>query len=254
MEPNKPLGAQTLKAVFFDLDNTLVLFDENAFYARYFPRISKAFAELFSPDEFREKLIRATLALRRKDGSLSNAEFFMNRFAEGLDADKTLLWKRFLTFYATEYDKIPVDYRVAPGAQSVVEGALRRGLKVVVASNPIFPESVQRKRVAWAGLEQIRFSLVTHIENMSYVKPRTEYYAQICRKIGEAPEACLMVGNDPVNDMAAAKIGIQTYLTEDGDEVDYTSLTDGTPGMQDTPRPDFQGSLAGVASVIETLS
>jgi FMN phosphatase YigB (HAD superfamily) len=248
------MGTETLKAVFFDLDNTLVLFDETAFYARYFPRIARAFAEVFSTDAFRERLIQTTMDLRRNDGTLTNAEFFMNRFAEGVEEGKPALWQRFLTFYATEYDKIPVDYRTPPEGRAVVEGALRRGLKTVIASNPIFPESVQRKRLAWAGLAGIRFDLVTHIENMSYVKPRWEYYAQICRKIGEAPEACLMVGNDAVNDMAAGRIGIKTYLTEDGEAVDYTSLTHAQPRASEATEPDFQGPLAGVAPVIATLT
>jgi len=45
--------------------------------------------------------------------------------------------------------------------------------------------------------------LVTHIENMSFCKPRIEYYLEICWKIDEPPEACLMVGNDPINGATA---------------------------------------------------
>ncbi len=64
----------------------------------------------------------------------------------------------------------------------------------MIASNPLWPSIAQNKRLAWAGLGDLDFDLVTHIENMTYCKPRVEYYREICVKIGERPEACLMVG------------------------------------------------------------
>ena len=59
---------------------------------------------------------------------------------------------------------------------------------MVLASNPIFPLDVQMKRLAWAKLDHLPFELVTHIENMSFCKPRIEYYLEISQKIGEPPK------------------------------------------------------------------
>jgi hypothetical protein len=40
-----------LKAVLTDLDNTLVLFDEVPFHQRYFDKLGRCFADLFSPED-----------------------------------------------------------------------------------------------------------------------------------------------------------------------------------------------------------
>jgi FMN phosphatase YigB (HAD superfamily) len=126
----------------------------------------------------------------------------------------------------------------------------------VVASNPIFPLIVQQKRMAWAGIDRFRFDLVTHIENMSFVKPRLEYYLQICEKICEAPEECLMVGNDSINDMVAGVTGMKTYLTTEVGEIDYSSLrltVDEDSAPERIPVPDFSGPFADVACVVREL-
>jgi len=34
-------------------------------------------------------------------------------------------------------------------------------------------------------------------------------------KIGKAPENCIMIGNNPVEDMSACEIGIETFLVTD---------------------------------------
>lgn len=56
------------------------------------------------------------------------------------------------------------------------------------------------------------FELYTTYENSSFCKPNPQYYQQILDKIGLAPEQCLMVGNDAVEDTAAAKLGIPVFL------------------------------------------
>jgi len=52
-----------LKAILFDLDNTLILFDEAIFYQGYFRRIEKLFADIMPADNFEELLITATRAI-----------------------------------------------------------------------------------------------------------------------------------------------------------------------------------------------
>ena len=54
----------------------------------------------------------------------------------------------------------------------------------------------------------------THAENMSFCKPRPEYYQSILDHIKQKPEDCLMAGNDPISDMAASVLGIKTFLVD----------------------------------------
>lgn len=246
-----------LEAVLFDIDNTLILFDEMKFHDLYFPGVTPRFEDLMPADRFHERLISATLAMAKNDGERTNAEVFMDAFAEGLQVSRQELWDRFFRFYETEYDRIKEITTPADGARDVLDKISRMGLKLVIASNPFFPLEVQMKRVAWAGLADYRFELVTHIENMAYCKPEVEYYLRIGEMIGEPPEACLMVGNDPVNDMVAAKAGMKTYLTVDALDVDASSLVlsrgldESEPG--EIPPPDFTGRLADVPLAVDEL-
>jgi FMN phosphatase YigB (HAD superfamily) len=245
-----------LRAILFDLDNTLVLFDEPAFYERYFASICHSFSDIFPPEEFRNRLLRATMALRRSRGEVNNRRFFMKAFVERYENLATEIWRRFMKFYEDDYDRIQVEVKVPFGLHEVISRLQQTGLKLVVASNPIFPLIVQRKRMAWAGIDGFRFDLVTHIENMSFVKPRLEYYLQICEKICEAPEECLMVGNDSINDMVAGVTGMKTYLTTEVGEIDYSSLrltVDEDSAPERIPVPDFSGPFADVACVVREL-
>ncbi len=244
-----------LKAILFDLDNTLILFDEARFYQEYFRRIETLFADLMPADIFRKRLISATHALLQNNGEMINAEYFMNALVEQSADRRDRLWNRFLHFYETEYDEIKVNVTLPDDLHETFDKIVQTGLKLVLATNPIFPFNVQMKRLAWAGLDHFHFDLVTHIENMSFCKPRMEYYLEICRKIDEPPQACLMVGNDPINDMIAARAGLKTYLTDDGKDAWRVTLNVSEDLLKhqilDIPEPNFKGPLSDVFLVVQ---
>lgn len=244
-----------LKAILFDLDNTLILFDEARFYQEYFRRIERRFADLMPADIFRKRLISATHALLQNNGEMINAEYFMSAFTEQSADRRDRLWNRFLHFYETEYDKIKVNVRLPDDLHETFDEIGQTGLKLVLASNPIFPLNVQMKRLAWASLDHFHFDLVTHIENMSFCKPRIEYYLEICRKIDEPTQGCLMVGNDPINDMIAARAGLKTYLTDDSKDSLRVTLDVSEDLLKDQimhiPEPDFKGPLSDVRLVVQ---
>jgi len=247
-----------LKAILFDLDNTLVLFNENTFYRGYLSRIQELFADILPPEKFIQRLMAATRALVQNSGQMTNAEYFIEVFTDGLEAPKDKMWQRFMLFYESEYDKLNIDVTLPVNLHRTMRKIAQTGLKLVLASNPLFPLAVQMKRLAWSGLDSLPFTMVTHLENMSFCKPRVEYYREICQKINEPPESCLMVGNDPVNDMTGAIIGMKTYLTNDSKD-DYL-VTDRKmkvlTQLQITtiPEPDFTGPLAKVPDAIRRLS
>lgn len=244
-----------LKAILLDLDNTLILFDEERFYQGYFQRIEKLFSDIIPADEFVGRLISATQAMVQNTGEMTNAEYFRKAFARGYEDRRDELWDRFLYFYETEYDKLEVNITLPSHLHNTMDNIVRTGLTLVLASNPIFPLNVQMKRLAWADLDRLPFALLTHIENMSFCKPRIEYYLEICQKIDLPPEACLMVGNDPVNDMIAAHTGMKTYLTDDSKGSGRVKIAAGEVlqrlRYEDIPEPDFKGPLSKVPGAIQ---
>ena len=246
-----------LKAILFDIDNTLILFDEAKYFRNYLSRICPTFADIMPVETFQTRLVSATQALLKNNGEMSNAEYYMNAFSGGFEDRREEFWKRFMKFYETEYDQFQGLVSVPEGVRKTFLRLQEKNLKLVIASNPMFPLKIQVKRLSWAGIGDLDFDLVTHIENMSYCKPRLEYYQEICRKINEPPEACLMVGNDPLNDMIVAKIGMKTYLTIDGFDVDESALALSRELRQNVPEemvtPDFTGPLSGVPDAVDSI-
>ncbi len=165
-----------LRAVLFDLDNTLIIFNESMFYTGYLSRIGKVFADLVPSEQFPDHLMTATMALLENDGTKPNVDFFMDILTRLCPGPREKLWRRFLQFYDTEYDQLEKVISLPAGLDDVFNFFAQTGYKLVLATNPIFPLNVQHKRLAWAGLEHIRFDLMTHIENMSYCKPNLGYY------------------------------------------------------------------------------
>lgn len=246
-----------LKAVLIDLDNTMVLYDEAAFYLRYFEKIAPRFADLWSPPELQQRMITAVGALGANDGSRSNRKAFIDAFVDGSGLPANDVWNRFIDFYRNDYDRIEKEAAAPAGLHQVLNRLAGLGLTLVVATNPIFPLMVQEKRLAWVDLKPEDFALTTHMENSSFVKPRDGYYRRICRALGLSAAECLMVGNDAVNDMAAARIGMRTYLTRDADRIDYGRLSPpshrraGAPTK--TPAPDFEGPFAALPEAVAQL-
>jgi FMN phosphatase YigB (HAD superfamily) len=242
-----------MEAVFLDLDNTLFLFDEAAFYANYFIRIKPFFADLIPPEQFQERLRRSLRALVQNDGRVPNSLCFLDTFCFRYRARLPAVWQRFLFFYESEYDQIPVRGQAAPGLKAVISDLSRRGLRLVVASNPVFPLIAQQKRLAWAGLESKQFELMTHLENMSHVKPNPGYFQEIYEILQVSPERCLMVGNDPVNDMAAGCAGLRTYLTTDARNGNYRWSSVAADNQDSLVQPDFYGPLADLPKALDQL-
>jgi FMN phosphatase YigB (HAD superfamily) len=246
-----------LRAVLFDLDNTLIRFDEREFFERYVSEIVPVFSDFLPPGALVERLILSTQALMNNNGEKSNAEYFMSVFCSGWESLKEEIWGRFLAFYEREFDGFRFLVSVPSGVREVLAGLKKKGIKVVIASNPIWPLIVQVKRLSWAGIGELELDLITHIENMSYCKPRLEYYLEICSRIDERPESCLMVGNDPVNDMVVAVIGMRTYLVTNEGKVDESAIALSRRIQPDkslrASTPDFVGPLSRVPEAVERL-
>lgn len=246
-----------LKAVLFDLDNTLLLFDEMRFFQAYMEKIHAFFSDLMEPAVFRERLLSGSQYLMRNNGRVSNADFYMDHFALGYESIRSDLWQRFMDFYELEYDQFASLTSIPKGGRDLLLKLKALSLKIIIASNPLWPLTAQLKRLEWAGIGDIQYDLITHIENMSYCKPRLEYYKQICRMIDAAPESCLMVGNDPVNDMAVAQINMHTYLTLDyvgeaGSDLSMSrALREGFEHQES--EPDFRGPLVHVIDAVQSL-
>jgi FMN phosphatase YigB (HAD superfamily) len=242
-----------IKALLFDLDNTLILFDETRFFKGYFTAVSAFFADLIDPPVFHERLMTASAALIQNQGDKSNADHFMDHFCLDLPVNRNEVWQRFLNFYSSEFDQFKTLVKPVNGVLSLFDRLNTLDITIVLASNPLWPIEVQRIRLAWAGLDDHYFDMITHIENMHSCKPNPHFYQEIVHSIEISAGDCMMVGNDPVNDMSAGSIGMKTYLTTDCDRIDYSTLAVSNrirPESSQSFTPDYEGPLSSLLSAI----
>jgi HAD superfamily hydrolase (TIGR01549 family) len=198
----------------------------------------------------------ATLSLRGNNGKQNNRDIFLEHVVSGHEMGRDEFWQRSMDFYQNDFDKACPTVRTPDKLYEVLKELKQMGLRLVIASNPIYPRIAMEKRLCWVKVDPDDFELITHMENMNFVKPDADYYLQICNMLGVLPENCLMVGNDPESDMAAAGINIRTYLTTDGGTTDYGSLSledDQQEQNSVSHKPDFKGSLSDVIHAVRLL-
>ena len=111
-----------------------------------------------------------------------------------------------------EFDKVKASCGFAPESAEIIRSLKDRGLRVILATNPIFPAQATRWRIRWAGMKPEDFDLVTTYENSCHCKPNTDYYRDILEQFGLKGEECVMVGNDVQEDMIARTLGMKVFL------------------------------------------
>lgn len=204
-----------IKTLLIDFDNTLVLFNEDHFLLSYAKLAYPYLKDYFDESTFFQKLLQSTLRMIHNDGRMTNVAAFTHDFiadTPALSYDECII--RFQEFYAKSFDQLKSVVRVVPYGRTLLERILQGGYQIVIATNPIFPEIATKIRVSWANLLDLDIALMTHAENMSYCKPRPEYYQAILDIIQLKPEECIMAGNDPISDMAASELGLRTFLVD----------------------------------------
>ena len=118
-------------------------------------------------------------------------------------------------YYNEDFDGVRHSCGHNPMARVVTDTLKARGVRMVLATNPVFPATATYQRAGWAGLDTGDFELITTYENSHYCKPNPEYYKEILAKLGLSAEECLMVGNDVDEDMITAKLGMKVFLLTD---------------------------------------
>lgn len=205
-----------MKIVMFDLDGTLLPMDQDVFVKAYFSELCKKMAPFgYDPDLLIKGVWAGTGAMVKNMGSKTNEDVFWETFS-GVFGEKAYADKEiFNEFYRNEFDRAKSVCGYNPVAGELIRKLKAAGIKTVLASNPIFPETAQKKRMQWAGLNPDDFEYITTYENSHYCKPNIKYYEELMNVLGYKAEECIMVGNDVSEDMCAAEIGIRTFLLTD---------------------------------------
>lgn len=248
------VGKNMSKTILFDLDNTLILFDEVKFFRAYIRKVAPIMSDLISPYNLWRLVLASTKAVLNNNGHFTNEEVFYQNFSKGLNEKTHEIWNRFQYFYKNEFDQLKALVTVNTGVSDIFETIIKKGLNIVIASNPFWPCLAMETRMSWAGIKKEQVHLITHMKNMHSCKPHLEYYQEICQKMETNPEDCLMIGDDPVNDMVAGRIGIKTFLVTDGkkSENPLRVISNKMRFCREEERvqPDYSGPLVKVQEIL----
>lgn len=205
-----------IKAILFDLDGTLLPMDQEVFVKDYMGRIAAFLAPHgYEPQLLIKALWAGTAAMVKNDGKAKNEDVFWQVFNSIIGKDAGQDMPLFNEFYDAPFQQSKDSCGLNPAAAEAIGEIKRKGLRLVLATNPLFPAIATYSRIRWAGLNREDFELITTYENSHFCKPNPDYYREILEKIGLDGPDCLMVGNDVGEDMVAKTLGMKTFLLTD---------------------------------------
>lgn len=233
-----------LAGVLFDLDGTLLDIDLDPFLRDYMsalgPFVAETIGSGISGSQAVEAVMAGTSVMARPHPGRTNRDVFNTEFHRltgtdlSLDENELALGR----FYADIFPTLGSNLRGFEGATAAVEMALDLGLRVAIATNPIFPLSAVKERMRWAGLDRLEVHAITSYETMGATKPHAAYFTETAALLGVAPSDCLMVGDDRTLDMSAADAGMRTYYV----------------GTAPIPACDWNGSIGELPSLLRRLT
>ncbi|MDD3966957.1 MAG: HAD family hydrolase [Candidatus Neomarinimicrobiota bacterium] len=203
-----------INTILFDLDGTVLPMDLDAFMQRYFHEMGKMFHDMIDGRLLAKYVMESTSYMVSNLEDRLNEDKFMARFSQLIGADITVYRKRFDAFYDTLFLNVRETTQQNDSMIKAIRLIKNKGYNAVLATNPLFPMKANHHRIRWAGLSPEDFSYISSFESNRYCKPNPEYYREVLSAIDRTADECMMVGNDALEDLAAAKLGIKTYLIE----------------------------------------
>lgn len=235
---------RTYKAVFFDLDGTLLPIDMDTFLKRYFTELPLFAAEHgYDGQQFMKAVGAGVQAMMQGEGG-RNDDRYWETFCSlmgGQRADHEPMMEQ---YYETAFDTLGELVQPHPAAAQAVAQLQAKGYRLYLTTMPLFPRVAVEKRLGWAQVPAEAFERITTYDNSTSTKPRLAYYRENIEAVGLNPEEVLMVGNNTREDLAALELGLDGYLVTDWlldpegydiDSVKHGSLDDFLQFVQDLP-------------------
>lgn len=237
-----------IKAILFDLDDTLLGNPTGRFMNRYFALLGDHSSDIQEPEKFLRCVIGATQeTIASTDSTMTNADVFWDTFTALSGLERPELEPSLAQFYDEVFPQLQSETTRRPQAADLLDSARDNGLQIVIATNPLFPRTAIEQRLDWAGvpIDQYDYALVTTYENMHASKPNPGYYQEILDRVNVAPCEALMVGNDWGNDIVPAnQIGINTYWISDNEQPQDPGMIAGNGRLSDLQQLIDTGWLA----------
>lgn len=233
-----------IQALLLDLDDTLLQTNFDQFLPAYLQRLAAALEDYAPAEKVIAELSEGTTAMiADREPARTLKQAFDAHFYPALGTSEQELRPTLEHFYAEIYPELQSLTEPAPGARELVDLAQQRELRLVVATNPLFPLTAIEQRLAWAGFDgaSTPFEFVTAYETLHFAKPHLEYYAEILGRLGLPPGAAALVGDDLENDIEPARaLGMKVFHLSESTApgVPAGNLADARTWLQELDQPD----------------
>ena len=204
----------TYKAIFFDLDGTLLNVDMDAFIQDYFVILNRFAQEKGYDETFFKAVLAGTKAMTKPDGRFNDKRFW-ETFEQMTGVKRSVAEPLMLEFYEGPFNELGEGIVQNPAAAQTLQLLFDKGYTLYLTTMPLFPRIAVERRLVWAGCPVEVFSRITTYDNSTSTKPFTQYYQENLDHIGLSASEVLMVGNNTLEDLDCRKIGIDAYLVTD---------------------------------------
>lgn len=201
------------KAVFFDLDGTLLPLNMELFSQLYFAAVKDGgVMERIHPVDGREIFGKGIYAMLGNDGKASNADVFFNTIGQYSTLSRSDFEAVMDEFYRGSYRRMRESTRPDARVPQIVSVLKEKGYRLILSTQPVFPAIATRQRVEWAGLLPEDFEYISYYDNSGWCKPSLDYYREMLKKTELSAGECYIVGNDVREDMCAVTLGFEGFL------------------------------------------
>lgn len=216
-----------IKAVFFDLDGTLLPLDEKKFIDTYFTLLCTRMIDYgFEPQALSKVIWEGTMAMFKNDGKVLNEEVFWNVFERHYGKEKRLNKEIFDEFYTNEFRKVQTTCEDNPLAKDIINKCHELNLITVLSTNPLFPKVGTLTRMSFVNLKEDDFDYVTSYENSRYCKPNPKYFMELLKMFNLKPEEVIVFGNNTFEDgECSLACGMKCYIVGDKYVIEHEKTT-----------------------------
>ncbi len=232
--------------LLFDLDDTLIDTNIDAFIPVYFKKLSAFMAAHVLPEQFIHTLMIATgfmYASDRVDQTLE--QVFSANFYHHFGKTQPELAADLEKFYDEEFPRLNGVTNPRPVAVDLVKWAFAQGWKISIATDPLFPRKAILHRLRWAGLapEEYPFTLISDFEHFHFAKASVAYFPEFLVRSGwQDDDSLIMIGDSIERDIIPArKAGIPAFWLKTEGQTDPNAA-----GLPQGSLEDLKKYLAAV--------
>jgi FMN phosphatase YigB (HAD superfamily) len=150
-------------------------------------------------------------ALTNTSSSLTNYERLLETACAVAICPKDVTRSIVENFFKKDYPKLRHFYRPITNAKDALIIARQLGYKLILATNPVWPESCVKLRLRQCGYDPQMFNYITHAEIMHSSKPQQSYFTGCLRLANTTSAATVMIGNDEYKDGVCRTANISYY-------------------------------------------